>query len=606
MIRFRLSFLVRLLVGALGIVSISCSVDPIARARKYVEQGDAYMARGQFKEAVLEYGNAVKVRADWAEAYYKRARAYASLNDPSHAYQAYSRAADLDPSNVDAQLQAGSLLLAAGEYEAARSRAQAALQKESKNPRAHILLGNALAGLKEIPRALREIEDAIALDPSYAPAWTALGAVRLRNGSAREAAAAFQRAVVLDPASIDARLSLANYQWAAGDVRAAERTLQDGLALDPNNELAHRALALLYVATRRPLEAEPHFKALAQRSDPGRVALADFYVQLDRPDEAIAVLHIVEKSQDAAVARAARLRLAGIEYTHGRKSDGYRIVDALIKEKPHQIDARLAKARMLLGDGNPGQAAAQIGEALKRDSGSAEAHYLAGLAALAQKRTEEAELSFEQVTTLNPRAGVAHLQLARLRLGRGDMTRALVAAERAASLQPDDVEAAVLLVRTLRANGDLPRARRELESQIRRQPQAAMLQLELGWLCLQQRDFRSARTAFDAAIGLDPAVDDARTGRAVTELVDGHVTAARALVERWLKESPHNPRLRILSAQVHLAAGQATEAERLLRDIVASDARQLDAYDLLGRIYVANGQIDRALTEYRGIGWNSY
>jgi tetratricopeptide (TPR) repeat protein len=453
MMRLTSSFLARFSVAALGITVSACSIDATARARKYVEQGDAYMSRGQFKEAVLEYGNAVKARSDWAEAYYKRGRGYSSLNDPFRAYQAYSRAADLDPSNVDAQLQLGSLLLAAGEYEAARARAQAALQRDSKNPRAHILLGNALAGLKEIPRALRQIEEAIALDPSYAAAWTALGAVRLRYGSAQEAAAAFERAVALDPQSIEARLALANYQWANGDVRAAERTLQDGFALDPKNELAHRALALLYVATRRPLEAEPHFKALAVQGNPGRLALADFYAQHDRPDEAIAVLHTVEKSHDAAAARAARLRLAGLEYSRGRKSDGYQIVDALIKEKPHHIDARLAKTRMLLGDRNAGLAAAEIGEALKRDSGSAEAHYLAGLAALAQKRTEEAELAFEQVTTLNPRAGAAHLQLARLRLGRGDTTRAVVAAERAASLQPDDLDAAVLLARTLRARG---------------------------------------------------------------------------------------------------------------------------------------------------------
>jgi Tfp pilus assembly protein PilF len=85
-------------------------------------RGDGYVSRGQFKEAVLEYGNAIKARKDWAEAYYSRARAYTSLDDPVHAYEAYARAADLDPANVDAQLQAGALLVAAGVYKAARLR----------------------------------------------------------------------------------------------------------------------------------------------------------------------------------------------------------------------------------------------------------------------------------------------------------------------------------------------------------------------------------------------------------------------------------------------------------------------------------------------------
>jgi cytochrome c-type biogenesis protein CcmH/NrfG len=65
--------------------------------------------------------------------------------------------------------------------------------------RAHILLGNALAGLRDVPRALRQIEEAIALDPSFAPAWIALGALRLREGSGQSAAAAYERAIALDP-----------------------------------------------------------------------------------------------------------------------------------------------------------------------------------------------------------------------------------------------------------------------------------------------------------------------------------------------------------------------------------------------------------------------
>src|SRR5206468_254036 len=122
----RSRFCVRGFTAAVAVAAVSCSGDPVARARTHVERGDRYLASGRIKEAAIEYGNAVKARPDWAEAYYKRARTYTSLNDPFHAYQAYARAADLDPSNVDAQLQAGTLLLAGGEFEAARTRAQAA------------------------------------------------------------------------------------------------------------------------------------------------------------------------------------------------------------------------------------------------------------------------------------------------------------------------------------------------------------------------------------------------------------------------------------------------------------------------------------------------
>ena len=111
-----------LLSGAV-VLTTACAGDPVARAHQYGASGDRYAAHQQLKEAVIEYGNAVKVQPAWAEAHYKRARAYLSLDDPSHAYQSYARAAELQPSNLDAQLQAASLLVGAGEFEAAQARA---------------------------------------------------------------------------------------------------------------------------------------------------------------------------------------------------------------------------------------------------------------------------------------------------------------------------------------------------------------------------------------------------------------------------------------------------------------------------------------------------
>ena len=44
-----------------------------------------------------------------------------------------------------------------------------------------------MAGLNETASALRQIDQAISLDPSYAPAWTALGAVNFMGGRRKAA-----------------------------------------------------------------------------------------------------------------------------------------------------------------------------------------------------------------------------------------------------------------------------------------------------------------------------------------------------------------------------------------------------------------------------------
>ncbi|MDQ3213946.1 MAG: tetratricopeptide repeat protein, partial [Acidobacteriota bacterium] len=519
---------------ALGLVlCAACSRDPAAKATRYVASGDGYVARQQLPKAVLEYRNAIKARPDWAEPHYKLAKAYEASGDPAKAYQAYARTSDLDPANVDAQLKAGTLLLGGGEFEMARTRAELALKAAPASAPAHILMGNALAGLNDTAKAVKQIEQALTLDPAYAPAWTALGAVQFAKGSREEAGKAFTRAVELAPRSVEARLALANYHWAKGDIAPAEQALEEAEAIEATPAV-HRALALLYLATRRAPEAERHFQALAAQPG-GQLALADYYASLNRRDSALAVLKKVQDGADKTDGRAARLRIAALEYAAGKKAEAHDIVDGIVTEKPKNVDARLAKARMLLSDGKADDAAAQAREAVKLEPDSQTGHYTLGLASVSRGDNAAAEQAFQEVLKLNPRAAAASLQLARLQLARGETAGALHAAEDVSRQRPDDVEAAVLLSRSLRARGDLRRAQREITSRIARQPDHAALRLELGWLALQRGESGSAGEAFDHALRLAPALHDARVGLITVDVAQRKFDAAKARITAWRK-----------------------------------------------------------------------
>ena len=579
------------------VLCAACSRDPEAKAAGYVASGDGYVARQQFPQAVLEYRNAIKARPDWAEPHYKLAKAYEASGEPVKAYQEYARTADLEPANVDAQLKAGTLLLEGGEFEMARTRAELALKAAPASAPAHILMGNALAGLNDTAKAVRQIEQALTLDPAYAPAWTALGAVQFAKGSREEAGKAFTRAVELAPRSVEARLALANYHWAKGDIAPAEQALEQAEAIEATPAV-HRALALLYLATRRAPEAERHFQALAAQPG-GQLALADYYAGLNRRDAALAVLKKVQDGADKADGRAARLRIAALQYAAGKKAEAHDIVDGVITEKPKNVEARLAKARMLLGDGKADDAATQAREAVKIEPGSQAGHYTLGLASASRDNHAAAEQAFEKVLELNPRAAAASLQLAWLRLARGETAGALHAAEDVSRQLPDDIEAAVLLSRSLRARGELPRAQREIAARIARQPDQAALRLEMGWLALQRGDSGNARKGFEHALRLAPTLHDARVGLITVDVAEKKLDSARARIDAWRKTEASDPRLRLLSARVDLAAGKTVEAETALRELVTADPSQLDAYDLLGRIAMSKGQMDRALAEYK-------
>jgi tetratricopeptide (TPR) repeat protein len=587
-------------VLALGTVGALWSADdPAARAQRYLVSGDRYAANRQFSEAIIEYGRAIQVRPEWGEAHYRRAQAYMAVGDLTNAFGAYAKAASMDSGNVDAQIQTGTLLLAAGHYDDAQRYAERAIAVAPGNAAALTLLGNALAGLHHTPRAIEQIEQALALDPTYAPAWTALGAAQLRNGGGKEAAAAFTRAVTVAPGSVDARIALAQYHWAAGAIADAEKTLRAALAIEEDHPVVHRALALLYLTSDRKDEAETHFKALAS-DPPGQLALADYYLMIDRRERALEVLTPLQDQKNQAHRRGARLRVAAIHHGAGRKTEAHGIVDALIADQPKQEEPKLAKARLLLDDGEPAEAARYAQAVLTSNQESASAHYLLGLAALAVNNLAEAESAFRQVARINPRAAAPQLQLARVHLAQGDAPNAVTASSNAVRLAPEDPTAVIVMSRSLRAAGELGRAEREITSKLEQQPESSRLQLERGWIAVEQRQYATARKAFGAALRAEPALHDAQTGLIATEIASGSIKTARTLVDAWLQESPSVP-LRLLLAKVQLAAGDLAAAERTLRDIAVSDSSHLEAFDLLGRLYLSQGRLDQALTEYQGL-----
>ena len=188
------------------------------------------------------------------------------------------------------------------------------------------------------------MEQAITLDPEYAPAYAALGAVQLAGGRSEKAKESFEKAVQLDPKSVAPRLALANYDWAVGDHAAAERELKAALASEPDNMLAHRAMALFYLSDRRAPEAEPHFKALAADSPDGTLALADFYTGLGRRDEALAVLNGITDKKAQREAQAAHCDDPVRERKDGRRASAHRCADQREAAKPRRAHPEGAAA----------------------------------------------------------------------------------------------------------------------------------------------------------------------------------------------------------------------------------------------------------------------
>ena len=101
-----------------------CSRNPEVRKKKFLDSGNAYFDKGQYREANIEYQNAIQVDPKFADAHYRLAQSLMKQGDFSHAYQELVRAVEFDPSNWKAQLDLGNLLLAGRQFQQAHDRAQ--------------------------------------------------------------------------------------------------------------------------------------------------------------------------------------------------------------------------------------------------------------------------------------------------------------------------------------------------------------------------------------------------------------------------------------------------------------------------------------------------
>ena len=197
---------VHVVVLALTVAAAGCSHDPEAMKRQYLASGDAYMAKQKYAEASIEYQNAIQQDDHFGEARTKLATAYLRQGNGSKALAESVRAADLMPADADAQLQAANLLILAEQFNDTEDRARNVLERNPKDVRATVALGNALAGLKDLDGAVTQLEEAIRLDPGRSGSYTNLATLQLGAGRLREAEGAYRAAVDKAHVQLDASL----------------------------------------------------------------------------------------------------------------------------------------------------------------------------------------------------------------------------------------------------------------------------------------------------------------------------------------------------------------------------------------------------------------
>jgi len=518
---------------------LSCSRDPRAIAARHIASGDEYVEKRQFSAAIIEYRSALQADARFMPAQVKLARAYAATNDHKNAYVEYRRASDLMPDDIQVQLEFGNIQLLGGDFDDARERADTILRKDPSNLGGLILLGNALAGLRDFEHATSVTERAIRVAPELEGGSANPGALPLARRNRAEAEQAFQKAITLNPKSISGYLSLASFYRAVDELPLAEAALKRALELDSTNFRASVALADNLASQRRTAEA----------------------------------LNVLEKlSAD------------------------------LLGRHPNDARALTLEARLLLAERRVHDALVKARAAIQADPKSADGHFVLGRIHVVRNELEAARREFTEARNLSPGRLDALIELSRLHRSRKETDIAIQIATEAVRTHQKSVEARIALVQSLLVRPeDHPKAYEHVQNLVRDFPSSPTATAALGRFYLTVKDTAAARREFERALDMDAGYQEALAQLVAIDMSTGRLSEAHQRLRERLQKQPDDPVLLLMSAKVALAEGRLPDAERILRHLLTVDGANLEGYTLLGQLYIASKRLPAATREFAAI-----
>lgn len=294
----------------------------------------------------------------------------------------------------------------------------------------------------ELDEAARCFEDALALDPSSAPASFNLGLVRHAQGWLDEAVHAFSQAWQADASMADALQYIGAIRQEQGDLPAAISHFRRALEVDPSLDALHGDLCL---ALFRQGDVAGAATVIAQgiARNPGKAQYhalqGNLFIQQDLPAEAV---------QSYCRALALEGNNPGFHYNlglahaaTGAHPEALRSFDDALVLEPANADAHKSRGVVLMSLQRHAEALQAQDRALAIAPHDAAAHFNRAIALTALRRHDDAHSAFARALELDAGNAEAHNSRGLLFSAQARHADALACFERALQLQPGHADA---------------------------------------------------------------------------------------------------------------------------------------------------------------------
>jgi len=576
------------------------------REAKLEASAQSYVRQERYSEAIIQYRNAIKLKPNSAPLEYALGEVYTKNQQYQDAFAAFNKALSVQPAYEPAQLAVGEFYLVAKQYPKAAASAQLTLSQHPGDVSASILLANLDAAQGRAPAAIARLEALAQLHPESGPVRLTLGILYAVGGRHEDAQRQFQRAIALDPSSAMARNDLANLLSSQGDWKGAETVYRADVEQNRASVPARQALAAFLFARGRYTEAEPVYQSLVtlQNNSPqSQFALASFELAAGKPAAAEAIdQKLAREAPSFLAAREQWAQIAGQNQDYAQMN---RVLDALLKDRPNDLNALLLRAGAQLNQRQPGPALETLAAAQRLNPNVARIAFETGEAYLQQSNFDRAQDSFTQAIGLDPRFIEAQAALAELTLDRGNSRAALGYAAQVQALAPRRPDGYLFAGNALANLRRLPEAATAFQHYAELAPGSSLGPSHLGYVYLMEKKLPDAESQFEQALRLNPSDTDALAGLVTSYQNAGQGAQALPRIQKQLAltEAAHAPASTLATIGNQLARAfvnqkRIPEAEASLRASLTKDPHNYNTYVLLGTLYAQENAFGPAQAQF--------
>jgi tetratricopeptide (TPR) repeat protein len=587
-----------------------CSRDPNVRKQKYLDSGERYSAEGKYREASIQYLNAIQIDSRFAQAHYDLSQAYLKLGDTNHAFQELSRTVELAPDNYRAHTDLANLLDSVRNPDGsavpdvlkqAKTHLDILRAKQPNTPETHEAWANYDAAQNNMAGAIQEMQQAIAADPNRSESYLLLALFQLRADLPDQAETNFKKATEVDPKAMNAQLALGGFYQTRNRYSEAEQQFKHAIDVDPKNPVPRAAYVRLLMQEGKKADVESFLRQTKKdlsNNREGYRMLGDFYFasgDIDKATTEYASLYS-DHPRDLQVKK----NYIQLLILKNRLDEASKLDNEILKANPKDVDALVYKGQVQIRRNDSNGAIDSLQSALRYDADNAVAHYQLGNAFAQQHNEGRAESEWREAVHLRPNLTDAQRSLAALELRRGDVDAVLQTAQEIIKADPSSGDGFLWKGVADVARKKYSDAQQDAEQAMQRLPENPAPYVLMGDIQLNQKHYPDALKFYQQALDKNPSSADALKGVIFTYSAQKEYDKAIAAANAQIAKSPNNSSFyEQLGTVLYDGKKDLKGSEAALRKAIELDKNNSEALLKLGKLLAEEGNIDQALATFQ-------